>query len=68
MKYNIISSGIFYSQLCSNCILSITNTDLQNKGFEKEKDSARIQESSYTMKKRKMGLFKQYSWMYAPDY
>ena len=67
MKYNIISSGIFYSQLCSNCVLNISNTELQSKGFEKDKESTRIQENN-NIRKRKFGMVKQYSWMYAPDY
>ena len=67
MKYNIISSGIFYGQLCSNCVLNISNTELQSRGFEKEKEGVRGQDSN-NVRKRKFGMVKQYSWMYAPDY
>jgi hypothetical protein len=48
-------------------VLNISNTELQSKGFEKDKESTRIQENN-NIRKRKFGMVKQYSWMYAPDY
>lgn len=62
-KYNIIASGLFHNQLCSNCILKISNTDFQNKSFSQEKDSAK---GFQKQKNKKLFLVKQYSWMYVP--
>ncbi len=37
-KYNIISSGLFHNQLCSNCIHNISTMESQFKYSDKEKD------------------------------
>lgn len=69
-KYNIIASALFHNQLCSHCILSISNTELHSKGADKDKESPRTHEPLKTdnnRRPRKLGAAKQYSWMYVPN-
>lgn len=69
-KYNIVASALFHNQLCHHCILSITNTELNSKPNDKDKEPPRTPEHIKTdnpRKQRKMAAAKQYSWMYVPS-
>lgn len=64
-KYNIITNGIFHSQLCPDCILRISKANFQTKTHEKGKEI--IKKSEFNSNKDKtlqMKLVPQYSWMY----
>jgi hypothetical protein len=67
-KYNIISSGLFHSQLCPACIHNISKADWQLKSPEKEREPVRNPETT-TMKGRlkKLSVAQQYQWMYIPQ-
>ena len=66
-KYNILTSGLFHNQLCSNCILSITNADFQCKTPEKDREPQRNVVNVEKKMKKRLGYAKQYSWMYTPN-
>lgn len=64
-KYNIITSGLFHSQLCSNCIANISRTPTQS-SRSPERNSIKNPEKSGEKATRShtLGINKQYSWAY----